>query len=466
MSEEKTLAQKLEEKLLYKPKNLGQTRSEEEIKAAFDFCENYKAFLDASKTERETVTYAINRLKAEGFAEFEAGKKYSAGDKIYYNNRGKALIAAVIGKKSLEEGTRLTAAHTDCPRLDLKPRPLYEDTELALFKTHYYGGIKKYQWTATPLALHGVICRQDGTSAIVNIGEDAGDPVFCVTDLLPHLAKEQAALPIGKAIKGENLNLLVGSLPFKDDKASNLVKLNILKLLNEKYGVVEADFVRAELELVPAVKAADVGFDRSLIGAYGHDDRSCAYTSFMAFIECKEPEYTAALILADKEETGSNSSTGLDTSFFRYFYEDLALSAGVNPRAVFSKSKCLSADVTAGLDPTYPEVHDKHNAALLNYGVCLAKYTGSGGKYSTNDASAEFVAEITNLLDGEGVQWQMDELGVIDLGGGGTVAIYLAALDIDTLDIGIPVLSMHSPFELVSKLDTYETYRAFKAFYK
>jgi len=462
---EKTAAEKLKEALLYQPKNGGATLSDDQLKAAFDFCERYKAFMDRAKTEREAVEVLVRTLEGEGFSAYEPGRKYLPGDKLYYNNRGKALIGVVMGKKGLEEGVRMVASHIDSPRLDLKPRPLYEEAQLALFKTHYYGGIKKYQWTSIPLSLHGVIYKKDGSQVSVCVGEAEGDPVFCVTDLLPHLADAQRKRTLEEGIKGEELNILVGSLPFRDDKESELVKLNIMRLLHEKYGIVEADFISAELEAVPAYKSRDIGFDRSMLGAYGHDDRVCAYTSLMAALCCNEPEYTTVTVFADKEETGSNSNTGMDTAFLRYFIADLAQPHGVEGRRVIARSKCLSADVNAGFDPTYPDVLEKNNAAYMGYGVALAKYTGSGGKYGTSDATAEFVSEVTRLLDEKEVKWQIGELGKVDQGGGGTVAVFLAALDMDVLDVGVPVLSMHAPFEIVSKIDVYMAYKAFCAFY-
>ena len=465
MSDKKTESKALKEKLFYKSENCAKALSQAEIDKSTEFCEGYKKFMDAAKTEREATKVSIKMLEDKGFVEFDKNKKYNAGDKVYYNNRGKAVIAAVVGTKDLSNGVHLIASHIDSPRLDLKPSPLYEDGEIALFKTHYYGGIKKYQWAAIPLAIHGVIIKKDGTTVEICIGEDENDPIFCVNDLLPHLANMQAERKMYDVIKGEELNVMVGSIPYEGEE-SDAIKLNIMKLLNEKYGIVESDFISAEIEIVPAYKAKDVGFDRSMIAAYGHDDRVCAYTSLMAILECEKPEITAVCILADKEETGSNSNTGLDTAYFEYFIADLAKPHGIEGRTVLSASKCLSADVNAAFDPTFPSVLEKNNAAYINHGLVITKYTGSRGKSSTNDASAEFVGEVTRLFDANGVKWQSAELGKVDEGGGGTVAVYLAALDMDVVDVGVGVLSMHAPYEVVSKLDTYMTYKGFEAFYK
>ncbi len=464
MEENKSVAKELKEKLFMQRKNGYSRINEEEEKAVFSFAEDYKKFLDTAKTEREAVCEAVKILENNGFVEYKKSMKLKAGDKIYRNNRGKAIIAAVIGTAPIEDGVRLCAAHIDSPRLDLKQNPLYEDCELALFKTHYYGGIKKYQWTTIPLSLHGVIVKADGTSVTVNIGEDDNDPVFCVTDLLPHLATEQMTRTATKIIRGEDLNLLIGSIPFRDDEASEAVKLNILNILFEKYGITEADFISSELEAVPAFKARDIGFDRSLIGGYGHDDRCCAYPALRAAIECSTPVHTAVTILADKEETGSDGNTGLCSSYLRYFIEDLAEAFGAKGRDVLSASECLSADVNAAFDPTFPEVNERNNAAYANKGVCITKYTGSRGKSGTSDASAEFAGRIRCLMDKNNVIWQTGELGKVDAGGGGTVAAYIANLDVDTIDMGVPVLSMHAPFEVISKLDLYMAYKAFAAF--
>ena len=460
---DKSKSEQMKDKLFYNKKhgaNLGVTAD------ADAFCEQYKVFLDRAKTEREAVKFAVAAAKEAGFVPFDSKAKYNAGDKVYYVNRGKAVILAVIGTEPVEHGVRIAASHIDSPRLDLKPNPMYEDSEMALFKTHYYGGIKKYQWTTIPLALHGVVSRADGQTVEVHLGEDEGDPCFVVTDLLPHLAAEQSKRTLADGIRGEELNILIGSRPFLDDDASEAVKLNILSLLNEKYGMVEEDFLSAELELVPAFKARDIGFDRSMIGAYGHDDRVCAYPALMAILGCEAPKYTAVTVLADKEEIGSDGNTGLNASYLKYFITYLAEMQGGRGHTALENSKCLSADVTAAYDPTFADVQERRNAAFINYGAALAKYTGARGKSGTSDASAEFVGEIRRMLNSAGVQWQMAELGRVDLGGGGTVAMFIANLGADVIDIGVPVLSMHAPFEVVAKHDVYMVYRAISVFYQ
>ena len=464
--EPKSQAEQLKDALFYQTENSGLQMTDAEIEAAFHYCEGYKSFLGRSKTEREAVASAVQAAQKAGFRPFEPGIRYEKGSRVYANNRGKSIVLAVVGERPLREGVRIAAAHIDSPRLDLKQNPLYEDTEIAQFKTHYYGGIKKYQWPTIPLALHGVIFRRDGGKVEVNLGENEGDPLFCITDLLPHLAAEQMKKPMMNAIPAENLNVVVGSLPFRDDKASEMVKLRILQMLHEKYGIVEADFLSAELTMVPAYKPVDIGFDRSFIGAYGHDDKVCAYPALTALLDCGVPPVTGVCVLTDKEEIGSEGNTGLKSAYLPYFVADLAHPWGLEGREVLSRSTCLSADVSAAYDPNYPDVMEKRNAAYVNRGVALNKYTGSRGKYSTNDASAEFTRRVTALLDREKVQWQMAELGRVDAGGGGTVAMYIANLNVDVIDMGVPVLSMHAPFELVSKLDVYSAYRAFDAFFR
>lgn len=465
MANAKSTAQKLAEKLLIDNKNMGLLLDEEQISLADEFCEDYKRYLDVGKTEREATFEACRLAKNNGFVEYNSKKKYKVGDKIYYVNRNKAIILCVVGSEPISNGVHLVASHIDSPRIDLKPRPLYEEAQFAMFKTHYYGGIKKYQWTATPLALHGVIVKKDGKAVEVCIGESDDEPVFCITDLLPHLAAEQMKRTLGEGIKGEELNVLIGSRPFKDDQISEKVKLNIINSLNQKYKITEYDFLSAELELVPAFKARDIGFDRSMIGAYGQDDRVCAYTSLIAILNCEQPKKTCVAILADKEEVGSDGNTGLKSSYLKYFIADLANSFGVEAREVLSNSKCLSADVNAGFDPTFPDVNERRNTCYLNYGVVLTKYTGSRGKSSTSDASAEFVSYVRNMLDNANITWQTGELGKVDAGGGGTVAAYIANLNVDVVDLGVPVLSMHSPFEVVSKLDVYMAYKTFLEFF-
>ncbi len=459
-------AEQLKDRLYYKRKNGRLVSSDETLNKADEYCEGYKSFLNKAKTEREAVKAATQMAKANGFSEFCRGKAYKAGDKVYINNRGKTLALAVIGEQPVEQGVNITAAHIDSPRLDLKPNPLYEDTDLALFKTHYYGGIKKYQWTAVPLSLHGVFVLKDGTVKEVSIGENENEPKFVINDLLPHLASEQIKRPLNEGVKGEELNVLVGSHPFKDDKGSELVKLNILKLFNEKYGVTEEDFLSAELEMVPAAKSTDIGFDRSLIGSYGQDDRVCAYPALTAVLEVEKPEKTALAILTDKEEIGSCGNTGLESDFLRFVIGDLAKMQNGDPTVALRNSKCLSADVNAGLDPTFQDVMEKKNASFLNYGVVVTKYTGARGKSGTSDASAEYVAQIRNMLDNAGIIWQTGELGKVDIGGGGTVAMFIANMGVDVVDLGVPVLSMHAPFETTAKFDVYMCYRAMYEFMK
>lgn len=468
MSKEKSEVEQLQDKLFYQPKHAVKVMTEEEINTADEFCRDYMSFLNTAKTEREVVVFLLDEAKKRGFEEFDVSKKYQPGDKVYRINRNKSLLLAVIGKRSMKEGVHIAAAHIDSPRLDLKPNPLYEDSELALLKTHYYGGIKKYQWTAIPLSLHGVVILRDGTKVNVRIGEEANEPKFVVNDLLPHLDREQSKRNLRDGIRGEELNILIGSRPFRCDEGGDLVKLNIMKMLNEKYGMTEGDFLSAELEAVPAFPVCDIGFDRSMIGGYGHDDRVCAYPAAMAAFTTEAPEFTAVTVLADKEETGSDGNTGMNSSYLRYFIADLGRSedSSILGRDVLSKSKCLSADVNAAFDPTYPDVMEKRNAAFLNRGVVVTKYTGAGGKYDTSDASAEFMSEVRDILNNASVQWQVGELGKVDGGGGGTVAKYIANMDVDVIDVGVPVLSMHSPFEVVSKTDVYMAYRAFRAFFE
>ena len=463
---DKTKIDELKEKLFYNPKHASRVIGENETEVADGFCEGYKTFLDKAKTEREATSEIVALAKANGYSEFIPGEKYSAGEKIYYVNRNKSVILCVMGKRSIIDGVKIVAAHIDAPRLDLKPNPLYEDSDMALMKTHYYGGVKKYQWTAIPLALHGAVALKDGSVVNVCVGEDEDDPKFVITDLLPHLGGEQYKRTLKDGIRGEELNVLVGSRPFMNDECSEAVKLNILSILYEKYGFTETDFLSAEFEVVPAFKACDIGFDRSMIGAYGHDDRVCAYPAVMAALDTENPEYTIMSVLTDKEETGSDGNTGLNSSYMTYFINYLAAMEGYDGYEVIRKSECLSADVTAAFDPTFSDVLERRNAAYINKGVAVMKYTGSGGKGGTSDASAEYMGKVRAMLDNANVVWQVGELGKVDAGGGGTVAKYVANLDIDVVDIGVPVLSMHAPFETVSKLDVYMAYRAFSEFFK
>ncbi len=463
---EKTPAQLRREELLDPRKNGYDRLTAEDEEAMKGYCEDYKQFLDAAKTEREAVDEVVRLAKSRGFVPFTRGMAVNPGDRLYRVNRGKSVMLAVIGEKSLADGACIGAAHIDSPRLDLKPQPLYEDAELAFLKTHYYGGIRKYQWVTIPLELHGVVVRADGSTLKVAIGAGPGDPVFTVDDLLPHLGMEQAKKPMAEAIPGENLNILVGSRPFKADEGSDRVKLAILDILNQKYGLVEADFISAELEAVPAFSAADIGFDRSMIGAYGQDDRVCAFACLAALLETEKPAHTAVCMLADKEEIGSTGVTGMKSAAFDTFMSDLCDGQRVALKTCYEHSFCLSADVTAAYDPNFPEVYEKRNSAMVNYGMGFCKYTGSRGKSGASDASAEVVGFVRRTLDAAGVVWQMAELGKVDAGGGGTVACYMADRDIDTLDAGVPVLSMHAPFEVTGKLDCYMTYKGMKAVYQ
>ena len=463
---QKTAGELRREALLYQPKN-GYDRLNPAEEADLNaYCEDYKKFLDAGKTERECVDETVRLAEYHGFKPFVRGMALNPGDKLYRVNRGKAIMLAVIGSKPLSEGVNIGAAHIDSPRLDLKPNPLYEDAELAFFKTHYYGGIRKYQWVTIPLELHGVIALKDGTTVKVSIGSSEGEPRFTIDDLLPHLGAEQSKKPLGEAIPGESLNMLIGSRPFAGDEGSDRVKLAVLDLLNQKYGITEEDFISAELSAVPAFKAMDIGFDRSLIGAYGHDDRVCGFAALAALFTLGTPARTAVCMLADKEEIGSEGVSGMQSAAFDTFMSDLCDAQRVTLKACYEKSFCLSADVTAAFDPNFADVYEKRNSAKVNYGMGLCKYTGARGKSGASDASAEVVAYTRRVLDAAGVVWQMAELGKVDAGGGGTVACYMAERDIDTIDAGVPVLSMHAPFETVSKLDCYMTYKGMKAVYE
>ena len=451
--------------LLAKKKNIYETASAEKLDAIFAYAEEYKAFLDAAKTEREATELARKMAEDAGYTPYRFGDPLAAGDKRYFENKGKGIYLFRIGTAPLDEaGYRILAAHIDSPRIDLKQNPLYEDSGMSFFKTHYYGGIKKYQWMALPLSLHGVVVRADGEKITVVIGEDAGDPVFYINDLLPHLGQEQAQQPLGKAISGESLNLLVGGIPVAEGKEGESIKLNVLRLLNEKYGITEEDFLSAELSAVPAECARDVGFDRAFISAYGHDDRCCAYPALTALFGTESKEQTIFVILADKEEIGSNGNTGMRCRLFLDLLDSVSASLGYNPAAVRNASRCLSADVNAAYDPNYPEVFEKRNSALISYGPAMSKFTGSRGKSGSNDASAEYVGFVRRLFAEAEVAWQAAELGKVDIGGGGTVAMFIAEQNIDTVDLGLPVLSMHAPYEVISKADLLALHEAFSAF--
>ena len=469
MSEEKELTrgEQLRRALVYERKN-GWDRLDAEEGAALEaYCTGYKQFLDAGKTERECVDRTISLVRAAGFKPFVRGMELKAGDKVYQSNRGKAIMLAVMGSESLDKGVNIGAAHIDAPRLDLKPNPLIEDSEFALLKTHYYGGIRKYHWVSIPLSLRGVVVKRDGTKVDVVIGGEPGDPLLTIPDLLPHLADKQAKEPLWQAIKGEDLNILVGSEPYPDPDEKDAVKLMVLDILNQKYGMVEEDFLSAELCAVPAYPVADVGLDRSMIGSYGQDDRVCSFAALQGLFDAEETlKRTGVCMLVDKEEIGSEGVSGMQSWAFDTFLSDLCDATGASLKSCYEHSFCLSADVTAAFDPNFPEVYEKRNSARINYGMGLCKYTGARGKSGASDASAEVVAYARRVLDDCGVMWQMAELGKVDAGGGGTVACYMAERDIDTLDAGVPVLSMHAPFETVSKLDCYMTYKGMKAVYE
>ncbi len=464
--EKKTEGQKLQEKLSYKRKNYFEEASKEERDAIFSYAEGYKRFLDVSKTEREACEYAVRAAKENGFTEYFFGDKLKKGDKKYFVNRGKSVVLFRVGSKNPEQdGFRIIASHIDAPRIDIKQNPLYEDSGVCFLKTHYYGGIKKYQWTAIPLALHGTVILSDGSKKEIRIGDEENEPVFYINDLLPHLGADQMSKNAGRFIDAEQLNVVVGGLPYPDKETSNKIKLTALKILNEKYGMCEEDFLSSELSAVPAFSARDVGLDRAFIGAYGHDDRVCAYPALTALIE-QDSEHTVLAMLVDKEEIGSEGTTGIQCKVYEDLMEEIALALGANYRKVRASSKCLSSDVTAAYDSNFSEVFEKMNAAYVSCGTCMSKFTGARGKSGSNDASAEFVGEIRKIFADEGVVWQTAELGKVDVGGGGTVAKFVAKLNIDTVDLGVPVLSMHAPYELISKADLFSNYKAFLAFMK
>ena len=453
------------ETLFYKTKNVYDSASEADKAKFQEYAKGYMNYIDVSKTEREAVKESIRLARENGYVEYNLGDKVVAGGKYYLNNRGKSLYLFKIGTESIENGIRISAAHVDSPRLDLKQNPLYEDNNIAYLKTHYYGGIKKYQWTAIPLALHGVVCLANGTTVDIVIGEDDNDPVLCVSDLLPHLAKDQMSKTLGEGISGESLNLIIGSEPASGD-GDERVKLAVMRILNEKYGMTEEDFLSAELTAVPAFKARDIGLDRALVGAYGHDDRVCSYPALTALFENPDSPHTLMCVLADKEEIGSCGTTGMKVDLFVDLIDEISLSLGADPRKVRANSKCLSADVNAAFDPAYGECFEKRNCSFVGRGVVMTKYTGSRGKSGSSDASAEYIAFMRGVFAKENVIWQSGELGKVDQGGGGTVAAYVAERNIETVDLGVAVLSMHAPFEIISKADLYMTHKAFSAFNK
>jgi len=455
------------DELFYTKKNAFDSIGEEEISLADGYCEEYKRFLDAAKTERESVTEAVRLAAIGGFIPLTRDTELKTGSKVYMNVAGKALILAVIGKKPLSDGVNISAAHIDSPRLDLKQVPLYEDGDMAFFKTHYYGGVRKYQWVAQPLALHGVVIKKDGTEVKIVIGDDESEPAFMVTDLLPHLSKDQNTKTLGEAFTGENMNILIGSRPTGGIDDKDRVKLTVMKVINEKYGITEEDFMSAEVEAVPLMRARDLGFDRSMIGAYGHDDRSSSFASLKAVLDLTEPPpMTAVCILVDKEEIGSEGVSGMQSAMFEDFMEELCGAFGVKLRDCFRNSFCLSGDVCNAFDPNFADVSEKQNSAKLGCGLAILKYTGSRGKGGSSDASAEIIAMLRRIFGENAVIWQMGALGKVDQGGGGTVAKYMANRNIATIDAGVPVLSMHAPYEIVSKLDCYMNYKGIKAVFK
>ena len=456
---------------LFKPTKTGWERADErEREAIFNLSKKYMDCLNVAKTEREFIKQARKMADENGYRDIIEFESLKPGDKVYFVNRDKSMYLAIIGEKPIEDGLHIIGSHVDSPRLDLKPNPLYEDTGLAYFKTHYYGGIKKYQWTTIPLSMHGVIVKTNGEKVEINIGEDENDPIFTITDLLPHLAQEQMEKKLKNGVEGENLNLLIGSIPYKDEKVSEKVKLNILNILNQKYGITEIDFTSSEIELVPAFKARSLGFDGSMVAAYGQDDKVCAYTSLHAMMELENVKNTAVCILSDKEEIGSMGNTGMESHMFDFFISEILNKLGVNKPnlldRVFCFSKMLSSDVDAGFDPLYASVSDKYNAGFIGKGISLNKYTGSRGKSEASDANAEYVAWVRNVLEKNGIDYQVAELGKVDIGGGGTIAYIIANKGADVIDCGVPVLSMHAPYEVTSKYDVYSAYKTYKAFWQ
>ena len=459
----------MDKELLYERKNAFSVMGEDEKKAVFSFCEDYKKAITKAKTEREFCLLAKNMLEEAGFEPLENVGTLKAGSRVYAINRNKGIMAAVIGKKPVTDGMNIVGAHIDSPRLDLKPNPLYEEGSMAYFKTHYYGGIRKYQWFSIPLSLHGVIVKTNGEKIEVSIGENENDPIFTIPDLLPHLAGAYSSKKVSEAFEGEKLNVIVGNIEFDKEDAKEKIKYGIMKLLNEKYGICEADLMSSELEIVPAFSARDLGLDRSMVAGYGQDDRVCAYTALRSIIDVESPERTAVLLLVDKEEIGSMGNTGMQSRFFENVAAKLCLknSGSYNDimlRDCLSASLCLSADVGAAYDSNFPETAEKRNCAIVNGGLLITKYTGARGKSGSSDASAELVAKIRGIFDENGVMWQSGELGKVDLGGGGTIAQFVANLDIDTIDSGVALLAMHSPYEVAGKADIYMAYKGYKAF--
>ncbi len=463
--DKKTEIEELKKTLLEKKKSVFNVMDEKALADCDEYAKGYMKYLDASKIERECVKASIEILEKDGYKPYEFGMSVKAGEKYYYNNRERSLVAFIVGSESIANGVYFTASHIDSPRIDLKQHPLYESENIAYLKTHYYGGVKKYQWTAIPLALHGAVTKKNGETIDIVIGEDDNDPILYISDLLPHLAADQMKKTLAEGITGEQLNLIVGTRPY-DAETPNTVKLAVMKLLNEKYGIIEEDFLSAELAAVPTFKARELGLDRTLIASYGHDDRVCAYPSLTALLAMKEPKHTVMAILADKEEIGSEGNTGMQSAVYFDVIASLAESFGVSEALVRKNSKCLSSDVNAAFDPNFPSPMEKMNSSYINNGVVITKYTGARGKSGSNDASAEFCGYVRKILDDAGVVWQTGELGAVDAGGGGTVAKYIASKNVDVIDLGVPVLSMHAPYEVVSKADVYMAYLAIKAFFE
>ena len=464
------MSEELKKKLFNQKKDGWDDLKDSAKEEVFELSKNYMNFLNKAKTEREFIKEARKLADANGYKDIMEFDKLNPGDKVYFVNRDKSMYLAIIGENSIEEGLHIIGSHVDSPRLDLKPNPLYEDTGLAYFKTHYYGGIKKYQWTTIPLSMHGVIVKTNGEKIEINIGESEDDPIFTITDLLPHLAQDQMKKSLSTGVEGENLNLLIGSIPYGDEKISERVKLNILNILNQKYGITEADLTSAEIELVPAFKARSLGFDGSMVAAYGQDDKVCAYTSLQAMMELQNVKNTAVCILSDKEEIGSMGNTGMESHMFDFFISEILNKLQVNrPNLldkVFCFTKMLSSDVDAGYDPLYASVSDKFNAGFLGKGISLNKYTGARGKSGASDANAEYVAWVRNVLEKNDIKYQVAELGKVDIGGGGTIAYILANKGADVIDCGVPVLSMHAPYEVTSKYDIYSAFKTYKAFWE
>lgn len=450
----------------YVKRNYFELASKQEEKEIFDFAENYKEFMTKCKTEREVNDYVSSEAMKYHFSEYSFGDLLKVGDKKFISNRGKGIVLFKIGENDIEkEGLRIIVSHLDSPRLDLKQVPIYESDGLCFFKTHYYGGIKKYQWTAMPLSIHGVVFTKDNKKININIGDDVNDPVFYINDLLPHLGKSQMELKANDFINGEQLNIVVGGKALKDEQLKDKIKENVLQILYNEYHITEEDFISAELSIVPALPPRDIGFDRSLLGAYGHDDKVCAYASLKAIVDSRNKN-TVICILVDKEEIGSEGVTGIKSKIYEDIIDEICISLKKNVRKVRQKSMCISADVTAGYDSNFADVFEKNNAAILSCGVCMNKYTGGGGKSDSNDASAELVQRIRDIFSKHNIIWQTSELGKVDIGGGGTVAKFIAQLNIDTVDIGVPVISMHAPYELISKADLYSAYKGYKAFFE